>query len=250
MRRIPFVVVAAVVAALPAPARAAVVRDAAVIDRGAEDCTSSITPEVVPPPAVTTEPELPLEVRVMAEAAHLAQAKEHLAVTRGIFDRIGIRLKVRYDVVVPPAEWEVSGYQLHYDEIFDFMRSHYGGGRPAGVDLVYFITRFWDGGIADCVGGVRSPTSAFALGSIDYELMGEVAVPTADEGVIAAHELGHLLGAHHHYSNCTEALPSGGLRGDFNPCTTMSPLAATASTTFGLLERSYVRYYTATYAKG
>jgi hypothetical protein len=186
----------------------------------------------------------------MVEAEHLATARKHMAVTRGAFERIGIRLKARYDVVVPPAEWEAKGDTLHHDEIFAFMKGHYGGRRPPGVDVVYFMTRYWDGGIADCVGGVRSPESAFALGSVDYAVLGEVPAPTADEGVIAAHEIGHLLGAHHHYSNCTEAPPSGALRGDFNPCTTMSPLAVTASSTFGLLERSYVRHYTAAYAKG
>lgn len=187
----------------------------------------------------------------MVEAADLAAAKGHLAVTRGAYDRIGIKLKVRYDVVVPPPTWE-SGFfnEPAADEIFAFMKDHYGGARPPGVDLVYFITRYWSGGMADCIGGVRSPETAFAFGSMAYKLEGGPGAPTANEGVIAAHELGHLLGAHHHYSNCAEALPSGAVRGDFNPCTTMSPAAATASSTFGLLERSFVRYYTEKYAKG
>ena len=224
---------------------------APVIDTDAEECTSSLTPEVVPPLAVETDPVLPLEVRVMVESADLAEAKKHLAVTRTAFGEIGIKLKVRYDAVVPPAEWtagmlrEPSG-----DEIFEFMKGHYGGVRPAGVDAVYFITRYWSGGLANCVGGVRRADSAFAFGSLNYKWEGTVDIPTANEGVIAAHELGHLLGAHHHYSNCTEALPSGALRGDFNPCTTMSPFATTASSTFGLLERSFVRHYTEQYAKG
>ncbi len=230
---------------------AAPVSAAPVIDAGAAECTSNLAPEVTPPLAVETEPILPLEVRVMVEAGDLAAAKEHLAVTRGAFERIGIKLKVRYDVVVPPGTWGTGFFnEPSGDEIFAFMKDHYGGARPAGVDLVYFMTRHWSGGMADCVGGVRSPESAFAFGSMDYKIAGLTEVPTADEGVIAAHELGHLLGAHHHYSNCTEALPSGALRGDFNPCTTMSPAAATASSTFGLLERSFVRYYVEQYAKG
>ena len=224
---------------------------APVIDAGAEACTSEVTPEFVPPLAVDTGPILPLEVRVMVEAADLAEARRHLAVTKDAYGAIGIKLKVRFDVVVPPQEWatgpleEPSG-----DEIFEFMKDHYGGERPAGVDAVYFITGYWSGGLADCVGGVRRADSAFAFGSMSYKVEGTVGVPTANEGVIAAHELGHLLGAHHHYSNCTEALPSGAARGDFNACTTMSPAAATASSTFGLVERSDVRYYTDKYANG
>ena len=224
---------------------------APVIDAQPEDCTSQVTPEVTPPLAVSTDPVLPLEVRVMVETADLAEAKKHLAVTREAFGAIGIKLKVRFDVVVPPAEWTAGSLsEPSGDAIFAFMKGHYGGERPAGVDAVYFITRYWSGGLADCVGGVRRADSAFAFGSMDYKVEGTVGIPTAKEGVIAAHELGHLLGAHHHYSNCTEALPSGALRGDFNPCTTMSPAAATASSTFGLLERSFVRYYTEHYAKG
>ena len=221
-----------------------------LIDRGAPDCIQ-IPPEVVPPPAVDASPVLPLEVRVMTEAADLPEAKRHLAVTRDAFARIGIRLKVRYDVVEPPAEWTNGFFEgPSQPEIFEFMKGHYGGERPDGVDLVYFVTRYWSGGFADCIGGVRFPDRAFAFGSMDYKFEGAVPSPTANEGVIAAHELGHLLGAHHHYSNCTEALPSGALRGDFNACTTMSPSATTASSTFGVLERSYVRHYTKEYARG
>ncbi|MGH2740602.1 MAG: hypothetical protein ACRDH6_09005, partial [Actinomycetota bacterium] len=71
-----------------------------------------------------------------------------------------------------------------------------------------------------------------------------------DEGVIAAHEIGHLLGAHHHYANCIEALPSGALRGDLGPCTTMSPYTFMFSSTFGTVEEAFIRDYAARYAKG
>ena len=223
----------------------------ATIDRGAPDCTQ-IPPQVTPPLAIDTSEVLPLEVRVMTEAGDLPVVKEHMAVTRAAFDRIGIRMKVRYDKVVPPVTWEIDelGSGPSQPEIFEFMKGHYGGVRPPGVDIVYFMTRYWAGGFADCIGGVAYPDLAFAFGSLDYATEGVVPSPTADEGVIAAHEIGHLLGAHHHYSNCAEALPSGATRGDVAPCTTMSPLAATASSTFGLVERSYVRYYTAEFARG
>lgn len=232
------------------PAGAAPLQDAGVIDLGAPDCTQ-IPPEDTPPLALEKTPVLPLEVRVLYEDGDLPLVKEHVAVARGAFERIGVRMKVRYDAVVPPAEWPSDPLdEPSADEIFAFVKSHYGGQRPAGVDLVYFMTSHWSGGIADCIGGVRFPDRAFAIGSIDYAVEGTVPSPTANEGVIAAHELGHLLGAHHHYSNCSEALPSGATRGDVNPCTTMSPLATTASSTFSLLEASFIRHYVAAYAKG
>ena len=231
-----------------APAGVARLPEAPVIDRAEPDC-QQIPPEVTPPLALEKTP-LPLEVRVMVEREHLSLAREHMEVTRGAYERIGVRMKVRYDIVVPPA-WPSGAFdQPSADEIFEFVKGHYGGKRPAGVDLVYFMTRYWSGGIADCIGGVRFPDQAFAIGSIDYSIEGAVPSPTGNEGVIAAHELGHLLGAHHHYSNCTEALPSGATRGDYNACTTMSPLATTASSTIGLLEASYIRHYAAEYARG
>lgn len=244
--------VAASCMALAAPVAARPLPEAPPrIDRGAPDCTQ-IPPEVTPPLATDVSKVLPLEVRVMAEQADLPVVKQHMAVTRDAFARIGIALKVRYDVVEPPSTWNVDtlGAGPSQPEIFDFMKSHYGGERPAGADLVYFMTRYWAGGFADCIGGVRLADRAFAFGSLDYAVEGAVPSPTADEGVIAAHELGHLLGGQHHYSSCAEALPSGATRGEVAPCTTMSPLAATASPTFGLVERSYLRYYVERYAKG
>jgi hypothetical protein len=224
-----------------------------VIDADAEDCTQ-IPPEEVPPAAVSVDEKLPLEVRVLTEAADLALTKGYMQVTREAFAQIGVVLKVRYQSVVPPAEWVAARAELtggpDQPTIFEFMRSLFGGKRPAGVDVVYFMTRDWDGGFAGCIGGVQAADTAFAFGSVDYATEGLVPSPTVNEGVIAAHEIGHLLGAQHHYANCVEAQPSAGLRGDTNPCTTMWPLAANASSTFGLLERSFIRSYTAQYAKG
>lgn len=220
------------------------------IDVETEDCTQ-IPPDEVPPPALSTDDDLPLEVRVLVEPEDLGVAKEHMKLTREMFHRIGIDLKVRFQKVVAPSAWssDLFGGPAQRD-ILEFMKSVFGGQRPAGVDIVYFMTRDWAGGFADCIGGVRFADRAFAFGSVDYALEGIVPVPTASEGVIAAHEIGHLLGAHHHYSNCAEAQPWGATRGDVNPCTAMSPFAATASSTFGVLERSFIRAYTAEYAKG
>lgn len=222
------------------------------IDVDPPNC-QQIPPEEVPPVALAVEPELPLEARVMVEKGDVSIARGHLKVTRESFAAIGIRVKVRVDQVVSPSEWG-SGDQLgsgpDQAEILEFMKAHYGGQRPQGVDVVYFMTRHWAGGFADCIGGVRYPERAFAFGSIDYAIEGVVPAPTADEGVIAAHEIGHLLGAQHHYANCVEALPAGVPQGDANPCTTMWPVAAAASSTFGLVERSFIRAYAAEYAKG
>lgn len=244
--------VALVLAAFVGAAPSASGSKAVVIDVEAEDCTQ-IPPDSVPPPALSTEPALPLEVRVLVEAPDKTSAMGYMKTAKESFARIGINLRLRYQTVVAPAEWSAAtGFTdgPGQPEIFEFMKGMFGGERPPGVDVVYFMTRHWDGGFADCIGGIRFPDRAFAFGSVDYATEGIVPAPTADEGVIAAHEIGHLLGAHHHYANCVEALPSGALRGDTNPCTTMWPAAANASSTFSLMERSFIHSYAELYAKG
>ncbi|MBW3595033.1 MAG: hypothetical protein KY391_05590 [Actinobacteria bacterium] len=223
-----------------------------VIDGELGDCRE-IPPHELPPPAIDVSKVIPLEARVLVERGDRAAAQKLFAVTKRAFSDIGIRVKTRFQEVDPPRQWgdgDGLGTGPNQEAILTFMKDLFGGRRPDGVDIVYFMTRHWAGGFADCIGGVRYADRAFAFGSIDYSFEGVIPAPTADEGVIAAHEIGHLLGAHHHYSNCVEALPQGAPRGDLNPCTTMSPFAATASGTFALLERSFIRRYAALYGNG
>lgn len=127
----------------------------------------------------------------------------------------------------------------------------YGGGRPRRAslwsDVVYVLTAKdieLNGdpavaGLADCIGGVEFDGNAFAVG--EY---------VADEGFeigpiqffrnltakIAAHEIGHLMGAHHHYANCVEGV---GL--DFDPCTLMINDVGLASQNFSITNSLVVR---------
>ncbi len=90
----------------------------------------------------------------------------------------------------------------------------YRGKVPRGVDVVYTLTNkdivggFPAGknvaGLADCIGGVRFPAHAFAVGEIFPESVKSQTLPVtlADAtGKTMAHEVGHLLGAHHHYAS-------------------------------------------------
>lgn len=134
----------------------------------------------------------------------------------------------------------------------------YGGVRPSGSDLVYVLTSkdlTTDGdtglaGLADCIGGVRFPAHAFAVGEavgIDPVAVGPFFLEVDAHPEIASHELGHLMGAHHHYANCVEGNLDGGAF-DLSPCTLMFNFVDFQSLNFSLLEGAVVRGHSVQYA--
>lgn len=127
----------------------------------------------------------------------------------------------------------------------------YGGRRPAGSDLVYVLTTkdlTTDGdtglaGLADCIGGVRFDTRAFAVGEavgVEPFQIGPFYLEVDAHPEIAAHELGHLMGAHHHYANCVEGNLDGGLY-DLSPCSLMFNFVDFQSLNFSVLNGTVVR---------
>lgn len=137
-------------------------------------------------------------------------------------------------------------------------KDHFGGTRPAGSDLVYVLSNkdlTTDGdtalaGLADCIGGVRFPQHAFAVGEsqgIAEGVLGPFRINVDAHPEVAAHELGHLMGAHHHYANCVEGLLQGDLD-DLSPCTLMFNFVDLQSLNFGILERLTVRGHAVKYA--
>lgn len=134
----------------------------------------------------------------------------------------------------------------------------FGGRRPTGSDLVYVLTSkdiTTDGdtglaGLADCIGGVRFAHHAFAVGEasgIDPFPVGPFFLNVEVHPEVAAHELGHLMGAHHHYANCVEGNLSGAAS-DLSPCTLMFNYVDLQSLNFSTLEGATVRGHAVQYA--
>lgn len=181
-------------------------------------------------------PPSTLHVRLVAEPGDrpaVVAATQALVET---YDRIGVRVRVSYDF----RPLVVSDTELPYEQV----RRAYGGVRPRGVDVVHVMTDQFAGGVADCIGGIAYPEKAFSVGNVHYTVQGVVPVDRVPAGMVAAHEIGHLLGAQHQQVSCVEALPQQVVRpasdGWTGPCTLMSPAALAASETWSTLERATV----------
>jgi hypothetical protein len=124
-------------------------------------------------------------------------------------------------------------------------KKHYGGKRPRGTDVVYTLTskNITAGavgddvaGLADCIGGVRYARRAFAVG--------EVSKGGEGTGKIMAHEVGHLLGGHHHYTS-----PEGLLAADPNLLDLMGPSLSLIGLRFSTLNSVMVKGHAQKYAR-
>jgi hypothetical protein len=189
---------------------------------------------------------LPLSVRLVAEPRDAAAARAAGKALVEIYRRIGVVVRVSYDF----RTLTVNGSEAAYLGVW----RTYGGLRPRGVDVVHVMTDRYAGGVADCIGGVAYPEKGFSVGGINYNVQGTVTLGHVPAGMVAAHEIGHLLGAQHQQMNCVEAGPQQAAQpasdGWVGACTVMSPAALLASETFSTLERTTIRSYVRRYAKG
>lgn len=164
----------------------------------------------------------------------VVRAAELVAPVARAYDPLGIDLTFTYDLLMPLLPDGTARVRTSdIDEMIGLAKTQYGGRRPAGTDAVYVLTdrEASSGGSesvagkADCVGGIRSADTAFAAGEwIDNDSLG-ITGPLAfspDTGAkVVAHELGHLLGAHHHYAECVTGVASEPLGDVLSTCTLM-----------------------------
>ena len=156
------------------------------------------------------------------------------------------------------------------DQIIANAKTTVGGKPPKGIDLVGVFTnkemQAATGGAgtvvgqADCIGGIRWDDTSFFVVSdirdIENPTTGQTGTlnsmglnPNVDATAeVFAHEIGHLMGAHHHYANCTEGLLSSAGPSDVSPCTLMFPAVNFASLNFAALEGATVRGHAVNHA--
>lgn len=221
-----------------------------------EDCLEP-RPEAASLAGITDDgKEVSVEVLVLLDGVSKRRGREVMDLAARPY--IPLEITLRSDFRKMPIRAGGSGgsadLPLDKQVAIDKAKAFLGGSRPSGTDVVYVLTdKFIEGasGFADCIGGVRYPTRAFAVGE-DWNNPGdELVVGTYDDlaAKIAAHEIGHLLGAHHHYSNCAEGASADDL-GDAKPasCTLMFGYLDVWSFTFGALESAVIRGHAVQFA--
>lgn len=195
--------------------------------------------------------EVSLDVAVLLDGVGVGEADQIMSRAAEAYAPLNVDLNV-------VSYTSVSFTGTEGDAHIQQAKDHFGGSRPAGADLVYVLTSkdlTTDGdtalaGLADCIGGVRFAHRAFAVGEavgIEPSTLGPFLLQVDAHPEVAAHEIGHLMGVHHHYANCVEGLLQGEPT-DLSPCTLMFNFVDFQSLNFGTLEGTVARGHAVQYA--
>lgn len=215
-----------------------------------------LVPENVQLPVLDTGQQVELSVYLLLDGTSATVAEQVMARAAESYRPLNISLvlkgtkSVTYDTLVS-------------DQLISAAKQTMGGKPPKGIDLVgVFTTKEMQAatggagtvvGQADCIGGIRWDDTSFFVVSdirdIENPTTGTTGTlnsmglnPNVDATAeVMAHEIGHLMGAHHHYSNCIEGNLTSAGPSDVSPCTLMFPAVNFASLNFAALEASTVR---------
>lgn len=244
------------VALVPSLASARPVERHRAIDEE-EDCLEPVPAAASVVSVTDTGDPVSLDILVLLDGVTLARGKEVIEKAAEAYAPLETTLDARFERVAFVPE-DPAGDPDGIDassslRLLDDMKKWTFGKRPADVDLVYLLTEkdLSDAaGRADCIGGVRYAEAAFAVGE-DYRYE-DLAGLFYKNGTakIAAHEIGHIMGAHHHYANCAEGIPGAVAEVGPNPCTTMFNFIDFLSLGFGTLEGPVIRGHAIDFASG
>lgn len=226
------------------------------------ECLEAI-PENVMLPVLDSGQMVELSVLMLLDGTSADVAKQVMARAAESYKPLNINLVLKGTKAIT-IDTTVS------DQIIQAAKNAVGGKPPKGIDIVGVFTnkemQAATGGAgtvvgqADCIGGIRWDDTSFFVASdirdIENPSTGTTGTlnsmglnPNVDAASeVIAHEIGHLMGAHHHYANCVEgALTSAG-PSDVSPCTLMFPAVNFASLNFAALEGSTVRGHAVNHA--
>jgi hypothetical protein len=247
------------------------------IDDVPSNCTTSIVaPATIGHAGVTDDGRrVSLDVHFLLDGISVARAQDLADRARVSYGELGVDFNAVYfdETFSAPSAGTVTDLgggsrgSITIDDLFAASKAHVGGERPPGTDIVFTLTNKEIGedtdgngsvddlgvlGVADCIGGVRYPHTAFGIGEAWAETLDSLPAEQNNASVIIlAHEVGHLMGGNHHWGECaTGQRPhEANERVDpRHPCTLMFPSAGPNNLPFSPLNGSVVRGHAVSYA--
>lgn len=227
------------------------------LDLEGEDCIQ-LHPAVGQPFSVATTPEIRLSALVLLDGVSPTTGAAVFNRAKKSYEPLGINLSANFR--------GVNFIGNDAQELINQAKAMFDGKRPRRArlwaDVVYVLTSkdielvLVEGedpdpgvaGLADCINGVRFDDNAFAVGEVlgGPFVLGPTALFVDMTAEVAAHEIGHLMGAHHHYdlANCAEGIPPypmGEMPIEMDPCPLMANFVDFTSLNFGTLNKAVVR---------
>lgn len=232
------------------------------VDADEADCLEAI-PEQVSIAGILDEGQIiELSVMLLLDGTDAAVAGEVMARAAESYRPLGINLVLKKTKTVSFTS-SLSG------DLIGAAKATVGGTPPRGIDLVGVFTNKTMQSIAggatvvgqaDCIGGVRYDVHSFFvvsdIRSIEDPQTGTTGTlntlgfnPNVDATAeVMAHEMGHLMGAQHHYANCVEGNLSSAGPTDLSPCTLMFNAVNFASLNFSSVDGPVTRGHAVKYA--
>lgn len=196
-----------------------------------------------------------LDALVLLDGVSIERGRELLAGAARAYAPLGIDLVPAFRPVKLSSDSD--GGSTNSQHLLGQARKAVGGAAPAGFDVVHTLTTKTMNvfGMADCLGGVRYADRAFSVSTdvADRRIIyvGGPAPVFGGQNVdlaakIAAHEIGHLMGGHHHLGNDFEG---GGVPPDGEASTVMaSPALFPRAFKFSTINGASLRGHAVNYA--
>lgn len=219
-----------------------------LIDNEPQECLEATPSDVGI--AGTTDDGAVIDIDVLALLDEISEqtALDLFAAANQAYEPLGLRL-------VPKLRpWDYTG-EPNGQRVISEAVNTVKGSVPDGFDLVHVLTATPMNvlGIADCIGGVRYPDRAFSVSVVQPDRRIVYAGPVQGgmnhdmAAKTLAHEIGHLLGGHHHLGSHVE-----GEVPDEEPETAtimMSPRAVPASFRFSAANGAIIRGHADRYTR-